>query len=103
MVISNEPGYYKTDAYGIRIENLVAVIPTPETKRKKTVNQQPFLCFETLTLAPIDLILVEKNLLNYAEINWLNKYHRRIRNSLLPLLDKKTQNWLKLNSRDIDT
>ena len=103
MVISNEPGYYKTDAYGIRIENLVAVIPTPETKRKKTVNQQPFLCFETLTLAPIDLILVEKNLLNYAEINWLNKYHRRVRNSLLPLLDKKTQNWLKLNSRDLNT
>ena len=101
MVVSNEPGYYKKDEYGIRIENLITVVKTSPSSLDLNGDKQPLLCFETLTLAPIDLLLVEKNLLNHDEINWLNEYHRNVRNSLLPLLDKKTQNWLEFNSKDL--
>ena len=59
------------------------------------------LCFETLTLVPIDTQLIEKNILNIKEINWVNTYHQKVRESLAPLLDKKTENWLELNTREI--
>ena len=85
MVISNEPGFYKAGAYGIRIENLVLV----EAVDKK------FLRFETLTMAPIDRRLIDKDLLNSDEINWLNNYHTRVLTTLAPLVDKKTAMWLK--------
>jgi Xaa-Pro aminopeptidase len=101
MVVSNEPGYYKTGAYGIRIENLVAVVKVPEDPSELKANKPPFLCFETLTLAPIDLLMVEKGLLNQTELNWLNKYHRKVKTSLLPYLDKKTQDWLEFNAREL--
>lgn len=90
MILSNEPGYYQTGAYGIRIENLVAVEPCadlPDAAR-------PMLAFETLTLAPIDLTLVEPGLLTAAEIAWLNAYHARVREALLPHLDAGTADWL---------
>ena len=99
MVLSNEPGYYKKGEYGIRIENLVAVTkrqPSDSTKIKHAS-----LCFETLTLAPIDLILVDKTLLIQSEIDWLNEYHRNVRDNLSPLLDKKTKTWLKLRTAEI--
>ena len=85
MVISNEPGFYKAGEYGIRIENLVLV----EAVDKK------FLRFETLTLAPIDRRLIDKDLLHSDEINWLDNYHMRVLNTLAPLVDKKTAIWLK--------
>ena len=94
MVVSNEPGYYKTNEYGIRIENLVTVV------NASTSTPSP-LCFETLTLAPIDLSLVETELLNSAEVSWLNSYHQDVRNALLPLLDLKTQKWLEQKSAEI--
>lgn len=102
MVVSNEPGYYKTGAYGIRIENLVAVVKAPENLSGLNLSQPPFLCFETLTLAPIDLLLVEKDLLSQTEINWLNEYHRKVKTSLSPYLDKKTRDWLELNARELN-
>ena len=90
MIISNEPGYYKTGAYGIRIENLVAVTTAlPVEGAEKT-----FLAFETLTKAPIDLALVEPSLLTNDEIAWLNDYHAGVRNTLSPLLDARTAAWL---------
>lgn len=85
MILSNEPGFYKAGEYGIRIENLVLV----KEKDKK------FLCFETLTLAPIDRRLIDKNLLNLEEINWFNNYHARVLKTLTPLVDNKTKKWLK--------
>jgi len=90
MVISNEPGYYKTGEYGIRIENLVAVrdVPKPEGAEK------PLLEFETLTLAPIDLKMVEVDLLDAYERDWLNSYHARVRETLSPLVDEATRTWL---------
>jgi Xaa-Pro aminopeptidase len=102
MVVSNEPGYYKTGEYGIRIENLVAVIPAPRQNSKLASDKRPLLCFETLTLAPIDLSLVVQDLLNEQEIEWLNNYHQKVETALQPLLDAKTQKWLELNSNALN-
>jgi Xaa-Pro aminopeptidase len=79
MILSNEPGYYREGAWGIRIENLVLVrddLPQPEGA------EIPLLGFETLTLAPIDLRLVNSNLLNTAEQGWLEHYHQRVAENL---------------------
>jgi Xaa-Pro aminopeptidase len=90
MILSNEPGYYKTDAYGIRIENLVLVTEGPSVPgAEKTLNG-----FETLTLVPIDRRLIDPALLSAEEIAWLNAYHARVRESLTPLCDSATAAWL---------
>ena len=91
MVISNEPGYYKTGAYGIRIENLVLVT---QAKAPKGAERE-LLEFETLTLAPIDRSLIETSLLDKDERAWMDAYHARVRKALSPLVDKKTRAWLK--------
>jgi Xaa-Pro aminopeptidase len=88
MIISNEPGYYKTGAYGIRIENLVLVQPA------KNGGEREMLGFETLTLAPIDRCLVEPSLLDSDELDWLDAYHARVREVLTPLVDAATAEWL---------
>jgi Xaa-Pro aminopeptidase len=93
MIVSNEPGYYKDGEYGIRIENLVTVI---EDK------QHPgMLCFETLTLAPIDLEAIDRSLLTADEVAWLNAYHARVRETITPLVDKDTAKWLEGATRAI--
>ncbi len=89
MIVSNEPGYYKTDGYGIRVENLITVVPI-EVKGA----ERPMLGFETLTFAPIDLNLVEASLLTRSELDWLNDYHRQVREKLTPLVDAATAAWL---------
>jgi Xaa-Pro aminopeptidase len=90
MILSNEPGYYKAGAYGIRIENLVLVIEAPAIAgAEKSLN-----AFETLTLAPIDRRLVARQLLSADEISWLDDYHARVAATLAPLLDPDTQRWL---------
>lgn len=86
MIISNEPGYYKEGEYGIRIENLVTVIDTG----KKDAEGRALLGFETLTLAPIDRNLIEPSLLSDDELKWLNDYHARVRQEILPLLTEKS-------------
>jgi Xaa-Pro aminopeptidase len=96
MILSNEPGYYKTGAYGIRIENLVLVEP-----RAVPGGERPMLGFETLTLAPIDLALVETGLLTAEEIAWLNGYHARVVRELSPLVDQPTRGWLSNAARPI--
>jgi Xaa-Pro aminopeptidase len=101
MIISNEPGYYKTDEYGIRIENLVVVVPASSSNSHLDTNERPLLRFETLTLAPIDLSLVDKNILNLEEIKWINNYHQMVKGALSPLLDSKTQEWLQLITTDL--
>jgi Xaa-Pro aminopeptidase len=91
MILSNEPGYYKSGAYGIRIENLVLVTeadPVPDSEK-------PLNAFETLTLAPIDLRLVSPTMLTAAENAWLNAYHAHVQEKLSPLLDAQTQSWLE--------
>ncbi len=90
MVISNEPGYYKTGEYGIRIENLVAV----REAAKPAGEEKPLLEFETLTLAPIDLNMTEPSLLTDTEKTWLNAYHATVCDTLTPLVDAETKAWL---------
>src|SRR5262245_61070473 len=95
MILSNEPGYYKTGAYGIRIENLVLV-----TEAEKIAGaEKPLNAFETLTLAPIDGRLVELELMTPEEIGWLDAYHARVFDSIGPLVDADTRAWLAAATR----
>jgi Xaa-Pro aminopeptidase len=91
MIVSNEPGYYKEGAFGIRIENLVVVRKAADADGA----ERPLLEFETLTLAPIDRSLIEPKMLTAAERDWLNGYHATVRKALSPLVDAKTRSWLK--------
>ena len=96
MILSNEPGYYKTGAYGIRIENLILVEP-----REVPGGERPMLGFETLTLAPMDRRLVDTALMSPGEIAWLDEYHARVRHKLAPLLDQTTREWLNNVARPL--
>jgi Xaa-Pro aminopeptidase len=90
MILSNEPGYYRTGAYGIRIENLILV-----TEAKPVAGaEKPLNAFETLTWAPIDARLVDVALLTVEEIAWLDAYHARVRDVIAPLVDAPTREWL---------
>ncbi len=98
MIVSNEPGYYKTGAYGIRIENLVAVIelpPLPEGEKK-------LLGFETLTRAPIDRNAIAVPLLSADEIAWLDAYHATVYRDLVSELDAETARWLEAATRPLE-
>jgi Xaa-Pro aminopeptidase len=97
MILSNEPGYYKTGAYGIRIENLALVIEAPPV----TGGERPLNAFETLTLVPIDRTLIAPTMLDAGEIQWLDDYHARVRASLLPLLDGAAAGWLEAATRPL--
>ncbi len=97
MIVSNEPGYYKTGAYGIRIENLVVVIES----RVQPGDEREMLAFETLTLAPIDLRLVEPTLLSPAEVAWLDAYHMRVRAAHTPALNATEAAWLAEATRPL--
>jgi Xaa-Pro aminopeptidase len=90
MILSNEPGYYKSGGYGIRIENLVVVRSSP----KENAAERELLEFETLTLAPIDRALIEPALMTAEEIAWLDAYHGRVRRTVTPLVDEATAKWL---------
>ena len=91
MILSNEPGYYKAGAYGIRIENLVLVVEREAPEGA----ERPLHGFETLTLAPIDRSLIEPSLLTAEEAGWLDAYHRRVRDSHIDSVDEETRRWLE--------
>ena len=91
MILSNEPGYYKTAAYGVRIENLMLVIAAPEPADA----ERPINTFETLTLAPIDRRLIDTRMLTAKQRNWIDSYHARVQEMLDPVLDKATRAWLR--------
>jgi|APTNR8051073442_1049403.scaffolds.fasta_scaffold12098_2 Xaa-Pro aminopeptidase len=97
MVLSNEPGYYKPGSYGIRIENLVLVVAAGRPHG----GDHELLGFETLTQAPIDLRLVEPELLTASEKQWLDDYHARVRSTIEPLIDHETAAWLKAATRAV--
>ena len=99
MIVSNEPGFYKEGAYGIRIENLVAVTPPAAVDG----GEREMLGFETLTLAPIDRRLVNPSLMSAVELAWLNAYHARVREELTPLLDGEDLAWLGAATAPIGT
>lgn len=86
-ILSNEPGYYKTGEYGIRIENLIIV--------HESAIAPGYLDFETITLVPIDTRLIDQTLLTDAERDWLNTYHNRVWTEIGPHLKGKDKEWLK--------
>ncbi|WOI52254.1 aminopeptidase P family protein [Parvularcula sp. LCG005] len=91
MICSNEPGYYKTDAYGIRIENLIIVTkPAPIDG-----GEREMMGFETITMAPLERELINKDLLTDAELAWVNNYHAQVREALTSLLPDETAAWLQ--------
>ncbi|MBV9526941.1 aminopeptidase family protein P, partial [Sphingomonas sp.] len=90
MILSNEPGYYKTGEYGIRIENLVLVV-----ERQIEGAEKPMLGFETLTFAPIDRRLVEAGMLSADELGWLNCYHAHVLARIGPRLSGDDLAWLR--------
>lgn len=90
MILSNEPGYYREGAFGIRIENLIAVEP-----RAIKGAERDMLGFETLTMIPIDRRLIDVALLTKGEKTWLDAYHARLRKALGPRLDRVSRHWLK--------
>ena len=90
MILSNEPGYYRTGEYGIRIENLILVTEAaPVADAEKPLN-----AFETLTFAPIDAKLIDQTLLTEDEASWINTYHSHVRDAVAPALDLETRAWL---------
>ncbi|MCZ6503091.1 MAG: aminopeptidase P family protein [Gammaproteobacteria bacterium] len=91
MVLSNEPGYYKEDCYGIRCENLMIVVARGDS----------MLAFETITFAPFDLRLVDMDLMTQAEISWLDQYHIDVREKLSPMLKGDDLQWLERSTRVI--
>lgn len=92
MITSNEPGYYKENEYGIRIENLLLCIE----------DEHPgFLRFKTLTYYPIDLTMVDGNMLNKDEKAWLNSYHNKVYEKVSPLLDEEIKEWFSAKCNSI--
>jgi Xaa-Pro aminopeptidase len=91
MIVSNEPGYYKAGAYGIRIENLQYVTEPAEIAG----GERPMLGFETLTLAPIDRRLVQVEILTGEEREQLNAYHARVLTEIGPLVEADVRGWLE--------
>jgi len=91
MIVSNEPGYYKAGAYGIRIETLQFVTEPAQIPG----GERPMLGFETLTLAPIDRRLVDVDILTGEEVNQLNAYHARVLAEIGPLVEGDVRTWLE--------
>ena len=89
MVLSNEPGYYREDAFGIRCENLV-VVTEQEARGELTM-----LGFERLTYVPFDIRLIDRSLLSPAEFRWINEYHAEVYRRLSPLLEGEDLAWLE--------
>lgn len=95
MILSNEPGYYKEGAFGIRIENLIVVTPPTPVK----AGEREMMEFETITLAPIHLDLIKVELLTESERQWLNDYHARVRQTLGPMIPAAMKDWFKTATR----
>ncbi len=89
MVLSNEPGYYRADAFGIRIENLELVVETP------TNGDFPVLSFESLTRCPIDKRNINIDMLTRPELAWLNDYHQKVWEQISPLVEGEVKEWLR--------
>ncbi|WP_458760068.1 aminopeptidase P family protein [Afipia sp. TerB] len=98
MILSNEPGYYKTGSFGIRIENLELVIEAKIEGAEKPMNG-----FEALTLAPIDRRLISESRISKQELRWLNAYHARVRHEIRPLVDEATKVWLDAATEPLES
>ncbi len=97
MLTTVEPGFYKENEFGLRVENVAVVVKDEE----KSDGEFTFFKFENLTLCPIDRQLVNKELLTQDEIDWLNSYHKKVFKTLSPLLDEPEAEWLKQETTQI--
>ena len=95
MITSNEPGVYRTGKHGVRIENLILAVEKTETEFGK------FLGFETLSLCPIEVDLINPGLLEEEEKGWLNDYHRKVYEKLSPGLEEEERVWLREKTKAI--
>ncbi|MCB1542705.1 MAG: M24 family metallopeptidase C-terminal domain-containing protein, partial [Rhodoblastus sp.] len=96
MILSNEPGYYREGAFGIRIENLIVV-----EERKIAGAERKMLGFETITFAPIDTALVHVRLLTREEIAWLNAYHKAVWAKLEGKVSSAARKWLRAATKKV--
>jgi len=99
-IISDEPGIYRTDMWGIRTENLIAVVPAKRTKA--TTTEDEWLTFETLTLCFYDTSLIEMSLMTEDEIDWLNAYHVRVYKEVSPLLNDEEKKYLAYKCQSLE-
>lgn len=95
MITSNEPGFYKTNEFGIRIENLILVVEDRKTDFGK------FYKFETLTLFPIATNLIDFSALSKTDVEWLNAYHKKVNETLSPFLDEKQKVWMQEKCKEV--
>ena len=95
MGMSNEPAFYREGEYGIRTENMIVCVEAEKTEYGQ------FFTFETLTLCPIDTTLIEVELMNKEEIDWLNEYHKKVNSELKPLLDKRLHDFLDILTQEL--
>jgi Xaa-Pro aminopeptidase len=93
MITSNEPGYYKEDEYGIRVENLMVTVPS---------SHEGFLEFETVTLYPLDLKMIDEAKFSKKEKAWLNKYHYHVLKMVAPYLEGEIKSWFELKCRPMN-
>ena len=93
MITSNEPGYYKEDSYGIRVENLLLTVPS---------DKEGFLEFDTLSLYPMDIKLIDEAIFDKSEKAWLNKYHYEVLQKVGPLLEGDVKSWFELKCRPMN-
>ncbi|MEM9548196.1 MAG: aminopeptidase P family protein, partial [Bacteroidota bacterium] len=93
MLTSNEPGYYKEGAYGIRVENLLVAVPS---------DKEDFIEFETLSLYPMDIKLIDETIFTKSEKAWLNKYHYEVLQKVGPLLEGDVKSWFELKCRPMN-
>ncbi len=97
MILSNEPGYYKTGEYGIRIESLIVVKKAPV----EMCFEREMLCFETITFVPIDLSLIDFSLMSSFEKRWLNNYHKKVYEILSTQVTSESLPWLKEATKEV--
>lgn len=95
MITSNEPGIYLADRYGIRSENLIVTVPAMKTEFGQ------FYRFETMTLFPFDLRLLETEIMTDEEIDWINAYHKKVRERLTPFLQPEEAAWMEEKTREL--
>lgn len=98
MILSNEPGYYRTGAFGIRTENLLVVREAPPLEG---ADAREMLCFETLTFVPIDRRLIDVDMLSAGQLAWINAYHAEVLEKIAPRVGRKARRWLGLAAAPI--
>jgi len=99
MILSNEPGYYRTGSFGIRIENLITVIPAPALAG---ADDREMFAFETLTWVPFDRNLIDTQLLTLQEARWIDAYHATTLAKIGPLVEGDALAWLQKACAPLD-